>query len=54
MAHMHTLARWFLFPGEYVVSRTNIEGEDHRETIRMLVNTLVWAFLGILAVVIFT
>jgi hypothetical protein len=51
---MHTLARCFLFPGENVVSRTNIEGEDHRETIRMLVNTLVWAFLGILAVVIFT
>lgn len=51
---MHNLARVFLFPGEYVLSRTNIEGEDHRETIRMLVNTLVWTFLGILAVVIFT
>lgn len=47
---MRVLASLFLIPGEYVLGLTNIQGDDHRGLVRMLVNSLIWTFVGILVV----
>ena len=48
---MGFVSKMLLGPGEFVVARIGVEDPDHRLTIRMLVNALVWGGLGILAVV---
>jgi hypothetical protein len=47
------IAQLALFPGDFVVSRAEITGEDHRATIWMLVNSLFWELLSITLVFIF-
>lgn len=45
------LARLFLFPGEYTCAAIGIDGDDKRELVRMLVNSMVWIVIGMLIVV---
>ena len=45
------LARLFLFPGDLVCTAFGLDSNDKRELVRMLVNSLVWIFVGMLAVV---
>ena len=59
--HMHgsssvgtTLARAFLFPGDLACSAMGLDSDDKRELVRMLVNSLVWIVVGMLAVVVLT
>jgi hypothetical protein len=49
-----TLARAFLFPGDLACSAIGLESDDKRELVRMLVNSLVWIVIGMLAVVVLT
>ena len=49
-----TLARLFLLPGDLACTAMGLEGDDKRELVRMLVNSLVWIVLGMLAVVVVT
>ena len=41
-----TLARAFLYPGDLVCTVTGLQGDDKRELVRMLVNSLIWIVLG--------
>jgi len=49
-----SLARAFLYPGDLVCSVTGLEGDDKRELVRMLVNSLIWIVLGMGAAVVLT
>ncbi len=49
-----TLARAFLYPGDLVCSVTGLQGDDKRELVRMLVNSLIWIVLGMGAAVVLT
>lgn len=49
-----TLARAFLFPGDLACSAMGLDSDDKRELVRMLVNSLVWIVVGMLAVVVLT
>jgi hypothetical protein len=40
------LARVFLWPGDVTCSLIGLEGDDKRELVRMLVNSLIWILLG--------
>ena len=46
------LARLFLFPGDIVCSVVGLENDDKRELVRMLVNSLFWTVVGMLAAVV--
>jgi hypothetical protein len=46
------LARLLLLPGDLVCDALGLGRADNRDLVRMLVNSLVWALLGIVAVVI--
>lgn len=48
------LARLFLFPGDIACAVTGLESDDKRELVRMLVNSLVWIVVGMLAAVVMT
>ena len=48
------LARLFLLPGDLACEAIGLEGDDKRELVRMLVNSLVWIVIGMLAVVVVT
>jgi hypothetical protein len=48
------LARAFLFPGDLACSAMGLDSDDKRELVRMLVNSLVWIVLGMLAAVVLT
>ncbi len=48
------LARAFLFPGDLACSVMGLDSDDKRELVRMLVNSLVWIVLGMLAAVVLT
>jgi hypothetical protein len=48
------LARAFLFPGDLACTAMGLDSDDKRELVRMLVNSLVWIVLGMLAVVVLT
>ena len=48
------LARLFLLPGDLACAAIGIEGDDKRELVRMLVNSLVWIVIGMLAAVVVT
>jgi len=48
------LARLFLLPGDLACGAIGLEGDDKRELVRMLVNSLVWIVIGMLAVVVVT
>ena len=47
-------AKAFLFPGDLACTLTGLEGDDKRELVRMLVNSLVWILLGMFAAVAIT
>ena len=49
-----TLARVFLFPGDLACGAMGLDSGDKRELVRMLVNSLVWIVLGMLAAVVMT
>jgi len=49
-----SLARAFLYPGDLVCTATGLEGDDKRELVRMLVNSLIWIVLGMGAAVVLT
>lgn len=44
------LARLFLFPGDMACAYVGIDQNDKRELVRMLVNSLVWIVVGMVAV----
>ena len=46
------LARLLLLPGDIACSAMGLEGDDKRELVRMLVNSLVWIVIGMLAAVV--
>ena len=48
------LARLFLLPGDLACTAIGLEGDDKRELVRMLVNSLVWIVVGMLAAVVVT
>ena len=48
------IARLFLFPGDLAYAAFELEGDDKRELVRMLVNSLVWIVIGMLIAVIDT
>ena len=48
------LARFFLFPGDIACGVIGLESDDKRELVRMLVNSLVWILVGMMAVVVIT
>lgn len=48
------LARAFLFPGDLACAVIGLDSEDKRELVRMLVNSLVWIVIGMLAAVVLT
>lgn len=48
------LARAFLFPGDIACTAMGLESDDKRELVRMLVNSLVWIVLGMVAAVVLT
>ncbi len=48
------LARLFLMPGDFACAAMGLQGDDKRELVRMLVNSLVWIVVGMLAVVVVT
>lgn len=48
------LARVFLFPGDIACSAMGLDSDDKRELVRMLVNSLVWIVLGMVAAVVIT
>jgi hypothetical protein len=45
------VARILLFPGDAACAAIGIASNDKRELVRMLVNSLVWIILGMLAAV---
>ena len=48
------LARLFLLPGDFVCTVIGLQGDDKRELVRMLVNSLIWIVVGMLTVVVVT
>ena len=48
------LARAVLYPGDLVCNVTGLEGDDKRELVRMLVNSLIWVVLGMGIAVVLT
>ena len=48
------LARVFLFPGDIACAVIGLDGDDKRELVRMLVNSLVWIVVGMLVVAVVT
>ena len=48
------LARLFLLPGDFACTAIGLEGDDKRELVRMLVNSLVWIVIGMLVAVVVT
>ena len=48
------VARAFLYPGDLVCSVTGLKGDDKRELVRMLVNSLIWIVLGMGAAAVLT
>jgi hypothetical protein len=48
------VARALLFPGEAACVAMGLDGDDKRELVRMLVNSLVWIVVGLLAAVVLT
>jgi hypothetical protein len=48
------VARFFLFPGDLACALTGLESDDKRELVRMLINSLVWIVVGMLAAVVIT
>lgn len=46
------MARLLLFPGDLACNTIGLEGDDKRELVRMLVNSLVWIVAGMLTAVI--
>ncbi|MCF8476678.1 MAG: hypothetical protein K9G60_06585 [Pseudolabrys sp.] len=44
------LARLFLFPGDLACAVFGLDSDDKHELVRMLINSLVWIFVGMLAV----
>jgi hypothetical protein len=48
------LARLFLWPGDMACAVIGLKGDDQRELVRMLVNSLVWIVVGMLAAVVVT
>ena len=48
------LARAFLFPGDYTCTAMGLDSDDKRELVRMLVKSLVWIVIGMLAAVVLT
>jgi hypothetical protein len=50
----NALARVFLFPGDIACTAMGLESDDKRELVRMLVNSLVWIVLGMVAAVVLT
>ena len=48
------LARLLLLPGDLACAAMGLEGDDKRELVRMLVNSLVWIMIGMLAAVVVT
>jgi len=48
------LARALLFPGDIACSVIGLESDDKRELVRMLVNSLVWIVVGMVAAVVLT
>ena len=49
-----TRARAFLLPGDLACAAMGLDSDDKRELVRMLVNSLVWIVLGMLAAVVLT
>lgn len=45
------VARLFLFPGDLACAALGLDHNDKRELVRMLINSLVWIVVGMLAVV---
>ena len=48
------LARLFLYPGDLACAAMGLEGDDKRELVRMLVNSLIWIVIGMLVAVVVT
>ncbi|MFN3655813.1 MAG: hypothetical protein ACK4UO_01005 [Pseudolabrys sp.] len=48
------LARLLLLPGDLALSFTGLDGDDKRELVRMLVNSLVWIVIGMAVAVVVT
>jgi hypothetical protein len=48
------IARAFLFPGDLACAAMGLDSDDKRELVRMLVNSLVWIVVGMLAAVALT
>ena len=48
------LARLFLWPGDFACTAIGLQGDDKRELVRMLVNSLIWIVVGMLAAVVVT
>lgn len=48
------VARALLYPGDWVCKVTGLQGDDKRELVRMLVNSLIWIVLGMAAAVVLT
>jgi len=49
-----TFARALLYPGEFACNAIGLEGDDKRELVRMLVNSLVWIVIGMAVAVVIT
>ena len=41
-------AKAFLFPRDLACTLAGLQGDDKRELVRMLVNSLIWILLGML------
>ncbi len=48
------LARVLLFPGDIACAAIGLDRDDKRKLVRMLVNSLVWIVVGMLAAVVVT
>jgi hypothetical protein len=48
------IARLLLMPGDAVCAAIGLQGDDKRELVRMLVNSLVWIVLGMVTAVVVT
>ena len=46
-----TVARALLYPGDFVCTVSGLQGDDKRELVRMLVNSLVWILVGMFVAV---
>ncbi len=50
----NALAHVLLFPGNVACAAIGLDRDDKRELVRMLVNSLVWIVVGMLAAVVVT